>query len=195
MLKLVSPGQAHPTQLQGLTGLVMLQSGSEPRFGPEPFWTGPKSSPRFSIVPELNWKSGSRFRRGPNVVNPVQTELDPEPEGTVLTAATVLQGALRNKSSVTHLILTLVLCWSDSELAAHAIALKIYSPWSHTSGGLALNNTLSSIISACISCKLYIFVLIQVNSHVKVAHMPSSPVFILCTWCMTTPCMCPQTQT
>jgi len=46
--------------------LVMPQSGSEPRFGPEPFRTGPKSGPRFGIVPKLNWKSGSRFGRGPN---------------------------------------------------------------------------------------------------------------------------------
>jgi len=71
-----------------LARLVMPQSGSEPRFGPEPFRTGPKSGPRFSIAPELNWKSGSRFGRGPNVVNPVRTEPDPKPEGTVLTAAT-----------------------------------------------------------------------------------------------------------
>jgi len=66
----------------------MPQSGSEPRFGPEPFRTGPKSGPRFGIAPELNRKSSSRFRRGPNVVNPVRTEPDPEPEGTILTAAT-----------------------------------------------------------------------------------------------------------
>jgi len=105
----------------------MPQSGSEPWFGPELLQTGLKSGPRFGIVPKLNWKSGSRFGRGPNVVNPVQTEPDPKPEGTVLTAATVLQVALRNKGSVTRLILTLVLCRSDSELAAHAIALKIYS--------------------------------------------------------------------
>jgi len=66
----------------------MPQSGSEPRFGPKPFRTGPKSGPRFGIVPELNRKSSSRFGRGPNVVNPVRTEPDPEPKGTVLTAAT-----------------------------------------------------------------------------------------------------------
>jgi len=71
----------------------MPQSGSEPWFGPELLRTGPKSGSRFSIVPKLNRKSSSRFGRGPNVVNPVRTEPDPEPEGTVLTAATVLQVA------------------------------------------------------------------------------------------------------
>ena len=59
--------------------LVMLQSSSEPQFKPELLQTGPKSGSRFGIAPELNWKSGSRFRRGPNVVNLVQTEPDPEP--------------------------------------------------------------------------------------------------------------------
>jgi len=59
----------------------MLQSSPEPRFRPELLQTGLKSSPRFGIVPKLNWKSSSRFGRGPNVVNPVQTELDPKPEG------------------------------------------------------------------------------------------------------------------
>ena len=57
----------------------MPQSGSEPRFGPEPLRTGPKSGPRFGIVPELNRKSGSGFGREPDVVNLVQTEPDPEP--------------------------------------------------------------------------------------------------------------------
>ena len=57
----------------------MLQSSSEPRFEPELLRTGPKSGPRFGIAPELNRKSSSRFGRGPNVVNLVQTEPDPEP--------------------------------------------------------------------------------------------------------------------
>jgi len=69
----------------------MPQSGPEPWFRPKLLRTGLKSGPRFSIVPKLNRKSSSRFGRGPNVVNPVWTKPDPEPQGTIPTAATVLQ--------------------------------------------------------------------------------------------------------
>src|SRR5260221_6583200 len=56
--------------------LVMPQSGSEPRFGPEPFRTGPKSGSRFGNGAEPDRKSGSRFGGPPEVVNRVRTELD-----------------------------------------------------------------------------------------------------------------------
>jgi hypothetical protein len=41
--------------------LVMPQSGSEPRFEPELFRTGPKSGSRFTYQPEPDLKSGSGF--------------------------------------------------------------------------------------------------------------------------------------
>ena len=36
--------------------------GSEPRFEPEPTWTGPRFGPRFNEIIEPNPRSGSRFR-------------------------------------------------------------------------------------------------------------------------------------
>jgi hypothetical protein len=56
--------------------LVFPQSGSEPRFGPELFRTGPKSGSKFSIGAEPDPKSGSRFGASPEVVNRVRTEPD-----------------------------------------------------------------------------------------------------------------------
>ena len=56
--------------------LVLPGSGSEPRFGPEPFRTGPKSGSKFGTGPEPDPKSGPGFGRGPEVVNRVRTEPD-----------------------------------------------------------------------------------------------------------------------
>ena len=49
--------------------------------------------PTMVVVAVQGAPPSSRFGRGPNVVNPVRTEPDPEPEGTVPAAATVLQAA------------------------------------------------------------------------------------------------------
>ena len=50
--------------------IVMPQSGSEPRFGPELLRTGPKSGPKSGMGPELNLKSGSRFGSVPRSGEP-----------------------------------------------------------------------------------------------------------------------------
>ena len=44
--------------------LGMPQFGSEPKFEPELFRTGPRFSPRFSESTEPDHKSGSTFRQG-----------------------------------------------------------------------------------------------------------------------------------
>ena len=44
--------------------LGMPQSGSEPKFEPELFRTGPKFGPRFGWKVEPDHKSGSRFEQG-----------------------------------------------------------------------------------------------------------------------------------
>jgi len=77
-----------------MSQIVMLQSSSEPRFRPELLQTGLKSGPRFGIVPELNQKSGSRFRRGAIVVNLVQTKPDPKPVITPAAATAMREVAL-----------------------------------------------------------------------------------------------------
>jgi hypothetical protein len=55
---------------------VFPESGSELRFGPEPFRTGPKSGSKFSIEAEPDRKSGSGFGAPREVVNRVRTEPD-----------------------------------------------------------------------------------------------------------------------
>ena len=63
--------------------VVMPQSGSEPRFGPELLRTGPKSGSRFGIGPEPNPKSGSGFPPGgtqPRSREPRSDRTGPEPE-------------------------------------------------------------------------------------------------------------------
>ena len=53
--------------------LGMPQFGSEPKFEPELFRTGPKFGPRFSGSAEPDHKSGSEFRQGRNFPNVVRT--------------------------------------------------------------------------------------------------------------------------
>jgi hypothetical protein len=52
----------------------MPQSGSEPKFEPELFRTGPKFGPRFDGCAEPDHKSGSGFRQGVTLLNLVRTE-------------------------------------------------------------------------------------------------------------------------
>ena len=47
-----------------LATIGMPQSGSEPKFEPELFRTGPKFGPRFGWKVEPDHKSGSRFEQG-----------------------------------------------------------------------------------------------------------------------------------
>ena len=61
--------------------VVMPQSSPEPWFVSELFQTGPRSSPKFGIRPELNLKSGSGFGRGPKGAEPHSDQTEPEPEG------------------------------------------------------------------------------------------------------------------
>jgi hypothetical protein len=49
---------------------VMLQSGSEPKFEPELFRTGPKFGPKFKRLAELNLKSSPGFETEQKNVNP-----------------------------------------------------------------------------------------------------------------------------
>jgi len=58
--------------------IVLLQSGSEPRFEPELLQTGPRSGSKFRVGAEPNPKSGSGFRGGPKMVNLVWTRTGPE---------------------------------------------------------------------------------------------------------------------
>jgi hypothetical protein len=60
--------------------LGMPQSGSEPKFEPELFRTGPKFGPRFDGRAEPDHKSGSRFGRGPKS----QNRVEPGPNRTFL---------------------------------------------------------------------------------------------------------------
>ena len=50
----------------------MPQFGSEPKFEPELFRTGPKFSPRFGGCAEPDHKFGSRFRQGVKFQNHVE---------------------------------------------------------------------------------------------------------------------------
>ena len=90
--------EVHKSVHDSLPDIVMPQSGSEPWFGPELLQTGPKSGSKFGIALEPNLKSGSGFGKGPNVVNLVQTELDPNlkviaQRWAAASTATVLQVA------------------------------------------------------------------------------------------------------
>ena len=61
-----------------ITQVVLLQFSPEPRFEPEPCWTGPKVQFRFGASPELDQKSSSGFGGWLNYKNqfePVRTIL------------------------------------------------------------------------------------------------------------------------
>src|ERR1700733_9024040 len=50
----------------------MPQSGSEPKFEPELFRTGPRFGPKFSEIAEPDLKFSPRFNRAPENANPFE---------------------------------------------------------------------------------------------------------------------------
>ena len=57
--------QLYSVSLDICTSVVLPWFRAEPRFGPEPSRTGPRSGPRFRVGAELDPKSGSRFGGAP----------------------------------------------------------------------------------------------------------------------------------